>query len=154
MHQQPMTFLIRNFITKGITGAVVLYFLILGLIGLQMNTMMAQSLIKLLVVFGVVIWGNSVLEKHFQEVAMFHRFLFGVGAGFVMAVVLLAFEAVTLSIGNVALAPTLFQTLEAPQFLLSIALAFELIGFGLLGALAALQYFKKPRRKIQASQVR
>ncbi len=155
MHQQnPINYLIRSFITKGITGAVLLYFLILGLISMGMNTMLAQAFLKLIVVIGIVMWGNALLEKHFDDVKVFHRFFFGIGIGLTMSVVLTAFELVTLSIGATPLAPAFFQQLDIPRLLLSLSLSFELMGFSIIGALAALQYFKKSRREIQAAEAR
>lgn len=155
MHQQnPINYLIRSFVTKGITGAVLLYFLILGLIGMDMNTMLAQALLKLVVVIGIVMWGNALMENRLEEVTVFYRFLFGIGIGVTMSVLLTAFELVTISIGATPLAPTFFQELDVPRLLLSLSLSFELMAFSIIGALAALQYFKKPRREIQAAEAR
>lgn len=155
MHQQnPINYLIRSAITKGTAGAVLLYLLILGLISVDMNTMLAQAMLKLVVVIGIVMWGNALMQRHLDEVTVFQRFIFGLGVGLTMAILLTAFELATISFGSIQLAPDFFQSLDTPRLLLSISLSFELMAFSIIGALAALQYFKKSRREIQSAEAR
>jgi hypothetical protein len=138
---------IRRGIFYGVLAATVLYFFVVAMVFSGNNTIYVHMAAKLLLVAATVLYGFYGLKRDYARTfKLLPAALMGVIAGISIAMVSTGYELVSMHFG-LLLKPEQFQTMDIPQFVLSILFSVEMVAYSLIASLVGIQYHKKGHRK-------
>ena len=145
MKRDVFNYAILQSIKYGVVASILLTAAIGVFITLGINTVWAQFPAKFIIVGGAVLLGFRKMNKdHGKKFRLFPAVFEAICIGIVTAVIATGFEIISFQLFHVLLQPYEFQTMNAPQYVLSIMFSVEMIAFSLITALVVIQAFKKP----------